>query len=78
MLEKLKIKSIYDDFLTKVSLTDEEIAILDMLIKKEKIIKISLELGMSERTVKYKIKKIKELYNSYWKLEVTKFLLLME
>ena len=32
MLEKLKIKAIYDDFLENVSLTDEQIKILDMLL----------------------------------------------
>lgn len=77
MLEKLKIKAIYDDFLKNVSLTEEQIKILDMLIKKDTIIKISLELGMSERTVKYEIKKIKDLFNKYYEIQLYKLLMLM-
>ena len=65
MVEKLKIKAIYNDFLSNVSLTDEQIQIINMLIKKETIVKISIELGMSQRTVSYEIKKIKKLYNDY-------------
>lgn len=77
MCEKLKIKAIYDDFLKKVSLTKEQIKILDMLIEKESILKISSEMGMSERTVNYEIKKIKNAYNGYKQLEITKLLILL-
>ena len=77
MLEKLKIKAIYDDFLENVALTDEQIKILDMLLKKEKIIKIGLELGMSERTVKYEIRKLKDLFNKYYEVQLYKLLMLM-
>ena len=77
MIEKLKIKAIYDDFLKNVSLTDEQIKIIDMLLQKEKIIKISIELGMSERTVKYEIKKLKELFNKYYEIQLYKLLMLM-
>lgn len=77
MVEKLKIKAIYDDFLENVALTDEQIKILDMLLKKEKIIKIGLELGMSERTVKYEIKKLKDLFNKYYEVQLYKVLMLM-
>jgi len=62
MIEKLKIKAIYDDFLKNVKLSEEQIKILDMLIKKESIVKISMEIGMSKRTVSYEIKKIKLLW----------------
>lgn len=77
MCEKLKIKAIYDDFLKKVSLTKEQIKILDMLIEKESILKISSEMGMSERTINYEIKKIKNAYNGYKQLEITKLLILL-
>lgn len=77
MYEKLKIKALYDDFLSKVQLSDEQIKILDMLINKEKIVKISLELGVSERTVKYEIKKIKSLYNNYIEMEMARLLVLI-
>jgi len=77
MIEKLKIKAIYDDFLKNVKLSEEQIKILDMLIKKESIVKISMEIGMSKRTVSYEIKKIKLLYEDYYKLQLSKALLLL-
>lgn len=58
MIEKLKIKAIYDDFLRNVSLTDEQIEILNRLMNKDTIVKISMEIGVSERTVNYEIKKL--------------------
>ena len=78
MIEKLKIKAIYDDFLMNVNLTDEQIKILDMLINKDSIVKISMEIGVSQRTVNYEIKKLKSLYNDYYKLQLSKIMLLME
>lgn len=78
MIEKLKIKAIYDDFLRNVSLTDEQIKILDMLIKKDTIVKISMEIGMSQRTVNYEIKKLKNLYDDYYDLQLSKMILLMK
>lgn len=78
MIEKLKIKAVYDDFLNNVKLTDEQIRILDMLIKKESILKISLEIGVSERTVSYEIKKLKKLYNDYYNLQISRAVILME
>lgn len=76
MVEKLKIKAIYDDFLANVSLTDEQIKILNMLIKREKIIKIAMTVGVSERTITYEIKKLKQLYNDYYNLQLSKAILL--
>ena len=78
MIEKLKIKTIYDDFLDNVYLTDEQKKILDMLIRKETIVKISIELGMSQRTIGYEIRKIKDLYNDYYNLQLLKAKLLMK
>ena len=77
MIDKLRVKSLYDDFVSKVKLTDEQKKILDMLINKDKIIKISMELGISERTAKYEIKKIKRLYNDYLQMEMVKLLSLI-
>lgn len=77
MLEKLKIKAVYDDFIKNVSLTDEQIRILDMILNKEKIIKISMEIGVSERTINYEIKKIKQLYNDYYNLQLYKTMMLL-
>lgn len=78
MIEKLKVKAIYNDFLSNVNLTDEQIKILDMLINKESIIKISMEIGISQRTVSYEIKKLKQLYNDYYNLQISKILLLLQ
>ena len=77
MVEKLKIKAIYDDFKRNVNLTSEQIKIIDMLLQKEKIIKIAMELGMSERTVNYEIKKIKKLFEQYYHLQLFKIFLLI-
>ena len=77
MIEKLRVKAIYDDFKKNVSLTDEQIRILDMLINKDTIVKISLEIGVCERTINYEIKKLKKLYNDYYNLQLTKALMLM-
>lgn len=65
MIEKLKIKMIYNDFLDSVNLSDEQITILDMMIKRETRYKISTVIGTSERTVGYEIQKIKKLYKDY-------------
>ena len=72
MINKLKIKAIYNDFLDNVNLTDEQIRILDMLIKRETRYKISSEIGVSERTIGYEVQKIKELYKQYCELQITK------
>ena len=77
MVEKLKVKAIYDDFLRNVSLTDEHIAILNRLIQKDTIVKISMEIGVSERTVNYEIKKLKKLYQDYYNLQLSKIVWLL-
>ncbi len=78
MVEKLRIKAIYDDFLRNVSLTDEQIRILNMLIKKETIVKISMEIGISVRTANYEIRKLKNIYEDYYDLQLSKTILLMK
>ena len=77
MVEKLRVKAIYDDFIKNVSLTDEQIRILDMLINRETIVKIAMEIGASQRTISYEIKKLKKLYNDYYNLQLTRALLLL-
>ena len=72
MVEKLKIKAIYDDFLRNVSLTDEQIRILNMLLKKDTIVKIAMEIGVSERTITYEIRKLKNIFNDYYDLQLFK------
>lgn len=72
MINKLKIEFIFQDFIKKVKLTDEQIKLLDMYRNKETRVKISNELGMSERTIGYELAEIKNLYKDYCDLEITK------
>ena len=78
MLEKLRIKAIYDDFVANVKLTEEQIKILDMLLNKDSILKISMEIGVSERTIGYEIKKLKNLYKDYYNTQLSKIFMLMD
>lgn len=78
MIEKLKVNALYDDFVNKVKLTKEQKRILDMMINKDKIIKISLEIGVSPKTINNEIKKIKELYNNYLQMEIVKMISLLD
>lgn len=77
MIEKLKIKALYNDFVSKVQLTDEQIRILNMMINRDSIVKISMEIGVSQRTINYEIRKIKQLYNNYLQMEITKMISLI-
>jgi hypothetical protein len=78
MIEKLKIKAVYDDFIRNVALTEEQTRILDMMIKKDTIVKMSMEIGVSQRTIGYEIKKIKKLYSDYYQMQLFRVLLLIE
>lgn len=77
MQEKLKIKAIYDDFLNNVALTEEQIKILNMWLNKDSMVKMSEEMNMSERAVGYEIRKIKDLFDDYYKVVLTKAFLLL-
>lgn len=77
MIEKLKVKVIYDDFVNNVKLTEEQKKILDMYINKDSLIKIAMEIGISQRTVGYEIKKLKNLYKDYVFMQTWKALLLL-
>lgn len=77
MVEKLKVKAIYDDFIANVKLTDEQIRILDMYIRKESTVKMAMEIGVSPRTITYEIKKLKQLYQDYVFMQTWKAILLM-
>jgi len=72
MVKELSNKIIYDDFKSKVILTDDEAMILDMLLKKDSIVKISQVLCMSDRNVSRIIREIKNKYNSYKNVEMAK------
>lgn len=70
MIEELSAKIIYDDFINKTFLTDDEKKVLDMLIIKESLVKIATETNMSERNVSRVIKNIKEKYKKYKELQL--------
>lgn len=78
MIEKLKINFIYEDFINSVSLTEEQIKILDMYIKRETRYKISTVIGTSERTIGNEIIKLRKLYKDYCDLQITKATILKE
>lgn len=77
MIEKLKIRALYNDFVNKVNLTEEQKRILNMMINKDSIVKMSMEIGVSQRTISAETKKIKELYSNYLQMEITKMISLI-
>ena len=72
MYKTLSNKVIYNDFKEKVLLTDDEIKVLDMLLKRYTLVKIGIELDMSDRNVSRVIKRIREKYEDYKKIEIAK------
>ena len=77
MKEKLSIKAIYDDFLLKVNLNEEEISILDMYIKGYSRVKMADLSCMSDRNIGRVLSKIKKKYNYYVEIEKNKSNILM-
>ncbi len=49
MKKDLSIKQIYDDFILKVTLDEDEIKVLDMYIKNYSYVQMSLALNIGER-----------------------------
>lgn len=72
MIKEVSNKIIYNDFINKTTLTDDEKEVLDMLIQKYSIVKISQLTCMSERSVSRVIRSIKDKYIDYKKLELAK------
>ena len=72
MKKELSIKQIYDDFVNKIILTDNEKEILLRYIKGESIIKIANETSQSTSTVSRIIYDLKSKYLDYKKLEIAK------
>ena len=77
MREKLSIKAIYDDFILKVNLNEEEISILDMYIKGYSRVKMADISCMSDRNVGRILTKIKKKYSYYVEVEKNKSSILM-
>lgn len=72
MVKALSNQIVYEDFIKKTVLTEEEQKILDMLLKRYSIVKISQEVCMSDRNVSRIIKTLKEKYNNYKNMELAK------
>lgn len=72
MKKELCIKTIYDDFLSKVVLTNLEKEVLDLYIQNISIIKIADITTQSTSTISRIISEIKNKYETYRKLELSK------
>ena len=72
MIRELSCDLIYREFLIKEHLTDAEKEILDLWLKGYSIVKISQVSCMSERVVSRYIRKLKDKYRDYKKIELSK------
>lgn len=76
MKEDLSIKQLYDDFIIKVTLTDNEKDILDRYIKGDTYVNMSMETQQSYSNISRTISGLKSKYDIYKELEITKLILL--
>jgi len=76
MKEDLAIKQLYDDFIIKVTLTDNEKDILDRYIRGDTYVNMSMETKQSYSNVSRTINDLKNKYEVYKQLELIKLNLL--
>lgn len=76
MKKELAIKQIFDDFVGKTFLNDNEKDILVRYIKNDSIVKIAEDTLQSTATISRVIASIKEKYDNYKTLELVKLDLL--
>ena len=72
MKKELSVKQIYDDFKSKIILSEIEEEVLTMYIKDYSIVKIADKTMQSTSTVSRIISEIKLKYNNYKNLEIAK------
>lgn len=72
MIRELSCKLIYNEFITKEILTEEEIKVLNMLLKHYSLVKMSREACMSTAVISRYIRRIKDKYNDFKKIELSK------
>ena len=72
MKTELAVKQIYEDFISKVTLDNDKKQVLDMFLKNYSYIKIGDNIGMSDRNVGRVMRTVKQKYENYRKLEVSK------
>lgn len=77
MKKDLSIKQIYDDFILKVTLDEDEIKVLDMYIKNYSYVQMSLALNISERNISRIVNRLKEKYAIYKNLKVSRLNMLL-
>lgn len=77
MKKDLSIKQIYDNFILKVTLDEDEIKVLDMYIKNYSYVQMSLALNISERNISRIVNRLKEKYAIYKNLEVSRLNMLL-
>lgn len=77
MKKELANKPIYDDFLSKTILTDNEKDIVVRYIRNDSIVKIAEDTNQGTTTVSRTIASVKEKYKNYKKLEIAKLMLLL-
>lgn len=70
MLEKLRYKEIYSDFLSKVTLSERQKEILKLSVDGKSIIEISMSINLCDRVVQNELKKIRIMFNNYRRNEV--------
>lgn len=78
MKEDLAIKQLYDDFIIKVTLTDNEKDILDRYVKGDTYVKMSIDTKQSYSNIARTINDLKYKYEIYKKLELIRLNLLMK
>ncbi len=72
VIKELSCKYIYDDFVYKMALTDDERRVLDMLLKKYSMVKIAQCINVSDRNASRIIRDLKDKYNIFREIEVAK------
>ena len=78
MKKTLSLDIIYNDFINKVKLSNNEKEILDRYLRNESLVKISIDVSLSYSSVSRVISDLKIKYENYKKLELVKLTLLSE
>lgn len=78
MKKELANKQIYDDFISKTILTDNEKDVLVRYIKNDSIVKMASDTKQGTTTISRTIASVKEKYFKYKKLELAKLMLLFD
>lgn len=76
MRKTLSLDIIYNDFISKVKLSNCEKDILDRYLKNESLVKISMDVSLSYSSVSRIISNLKSKYENYRQLEMVKTQLL--